>query len=218
MPKHLSGLVYAREIRITPYDQKPITDDDLQPYIDFIDKIILCEEGTPNGKPKLHYHGYIETPKSETWVRQVMRKLSHCDDTTVNGNALFYTRKSHDNTFGYIIKSGHITYRKGYDQTTLDSWIEQSANYCKSKESGRKRKQRTREEQLNGIVEQVKSDLKDSTINRSVPDVISRILALCHTEEIRLPHKSQMDMIVLKLLYPYDEYLVRSYYEKSFRQ
>jgi len=216
MPKHLSGDTYAREIRITPYDQKPITDDDLQPYIDLIDKLVLCQEGTPDGSPKLHYHGYIETKKSETWARQILRKLSHCQDTTINGNALYFTHKPHDHTFGYIVKSNNITFCKGYTQTTLDQWLNDSADYRKSKESSRKRKQRTREEQLNDIIEQVKSDLKDNSINRSVPDVISRILALCHSEDIRLPHRSQMDMIVLKLMYPYDDYLVRSYYEKSF--
>lgn len=216
MPKPLSGQIYAREIRITPYDQLPIIESDLQPYLGDIDKLLLCQEGSPNGSPKLHYHGFIETKKSETWVRSVLRKLSHCEDKSINGNALFFTRQPHDHTYGYIIKSGNIAYNKGYTQTTLDEWIEQSSDYRKQKETTRKRSQRSRDEQLAGVVEQVTSDLKDNSCGRSVPDVVSRILMICHQEDIRFPARSQMDHIVLKLLYPYDEYIARSYYERSF--
>jgi len=218
MPKQLSGDTYFKEIRITPHDQLPITESDLEPYISFIDKLVLCEEGEPNGTPRLHYHGVIETKKSETWVRQVLRKLSHCADKTINGNALFFTRNAHAHTYGYIIKSSHVAYCKGYAQTTLDTWLEQSDEYRKSKESSRKRKQRTREDELAHITQSLTNDLKDGSISRSVPDVISRILALCHQEGYRFPARSQMDIMVLKLIYPYNEYAVRSYYERSFAQ
>lgn len=216
MPKPLSGDIYAREIRITPYDQQPITESDLQPYLPDIDKLLLCQEGSPNGTPKLHYHGFIETKKSETWVRSIMRKIAHCEDKGVNGNVLFFTRKPHDHTYGYIVKSGNIAHNTGYTQTTLDNWLAESDDYRKSKETARKRQQRSREDQLGGVVEQVKSDLQTNNCGRTAHDVISRVLMICHQEDIRFPAKSQMDSIVLKLLYPYDEYLVRSYYAKSF--
>jgi len=215
MPKPLSGKVLKLEVRITPYDQQPITidDEDLQ----HLDKILLCREGTPNGTPRLHYHGYIETLKSETWIRSLLRKISHApDNEKINGNALYFTRKPHDHTFGYIIKSGNIDIRRGFTQTTLDEWIEQSSQYSKDIAATRKRKQRTREDELKCVVEQIEKDLHNHSINRNVSSIIDRFLAICTAESVRFPTRAQMDMYVLKLIHPYDQYMVRSFYLKSF--
>lgn len=218
MPRPVSGEVYKKEIRVTPYDQEPITDTDLEPFIDHLQKIVLYCEGEPNGSPKLHYHGYIETLKSETWVRQMLRKLSHCEDPKVNGNVLFFTRNPHDNTFGYISKCSGIVVRKGYDQSTLDEWVTRSAEYLKQKEAGRKREQRTRQKELSDITDLVATELKDGDCQRNPLSVIARYLSLCHQGNVHLPTRSQLDLVVLKLLYPYDQYVVRSYYERSFER
>lgn len=215
MPKPLSGKSLQLEIRVTPYDQEPITleESDLQLF----DKLLLCEEGSPNGVPKLHYHGYIETKKSESWLRSFLRKISHApDNEKVNGNALYFTRKPHEHTFGYIIKSGNVRYRYGFPQTTLDQWLAESNQYQKNQASARKRKQRTRDDELTTIVQQIEKDLKDNSISRSVASIVDRFLAICSAENIRFPTRSQMDMYVLKLIHPYDQYLVRSFYMRSF--
>lgn len=215
MPKPLSGKVLQLEIRVTPYDQEPITleESDLQMF----DKLILCEEGSPNGTPKLHYHGYIETKKSESWLRSFLKKISHApDNEKVNGNALYFTRKPHDHTYGYVIKSGNVIYRHGITQTTLDEWLATSDQYKKDIATNRKRKQRTRDDELRNVVEQIEKDLKDNSVQRSVGCIVDRFLAICTAEQIRFPSRSQMDMYVLKLIHPYDQYLVRSFYLKSF--
>lgn len=215
MPKPLSGKILQLEIRVTPYDQEPITLDDSD--LQHIDKILLCREGSPNGTPRLHYHGYIETKKSETWMRSFLRKISHAPhNEKINGNALYFTRKPHEHTFGYIIKSGNIDYRVGFSQTTLDEWLAASSEYAKSKASERKRKQRSRDDELKQVVEQIASDLHDHSIDRSVGSIVDRFLAICSAEEFRFPTRSQMDMFVLKLIHPYDQYMVRSFYMKSF--
>jgi len=215
MPKPLSGKVLSLEVRITPYDQEEITIDD-EDLVHFT-KLLLCKEGEPNGTPRLHYHGYIETNKSETWLRSFLRKIAHApEQEKINGNALFFTRKPHEHTFGYVVKFGHIVYRIGVTQTTLDEWLASSSEYRKQKESGRKRKQRTREEQFAAILKDIESDLKDNAIPRSVECIVDRVLAICISENIRFPTRSQMDLYVLKLMYPYDNYLVRSFYTKSF--
>jgi len=215
MPKPLSGKILSLEVRVTPYDQKPIEieDEDLAHFT----KLLLCQEGEPNGTPKLHYHGYIETNKSETWLRSFLRKIAHApEQEKINGNALYFTRKPHDHTFGYVVKSGNITHRVGITQTTLDGWITESKDYRKQKETDRKRKQRTREDQFAEIVKNIESDLQNNLIQRSVDSIVDRILATCMSENIRFPTRSQMDLYILKLMYPYDNYLVRSFYTKSF--
>lgn len=215
MPKPLSGKVLQLEIRVTPYDQEPVVIDanDLQMF----DKLILCEEGSPNGVPKLHYHGYIETKKSESWLRSFLKKISHVpDNEKVNGNALYFTRKPHEHTPGYIVKSGNVTCRHGITQTTLDEWLATSSQYAKDKATERKRKQRSRDDELKTIVDTIEKDLHNYSIQRSVASIVDRFLAICIADNIRFPTRSQMDMYVLKLIHPYDQFLVRSFYTRSF--
>lgn len=216
MPKPLSGKVLQLEIRVSPYDQQPVSleESDLQ----HIDKLLLCEEGTPNGCPKLHYHGYIETKKSESWLRSFLRKIAHApDNEKINGNSLYFTRKPHEHTFGYIVKSGNITHRIGFSQTTLDEWLAASNQYAKDKATERKRKQRSRDDELAHVIEEVEKDLHDDTCMRNEHGIIARILAVCHTDKIRFPTRSQMESLVIKLLYPYQPEIVRLYYAKSFQ-
>lgn len=216
MPKPLSGKILQLEIRLTPYDQQPITERDLQPHMEHIDKLLLCQEGSPNGSPKLHYHGFIETKKSESWLRKTLRELTHCTDTSINGNSLYFTRKPHEHTFGYITKSGNVSHRHGITQTTIDEWLEQSSQYAKDKATERKRKQRTRDDELAHVVEEVNNYLQNSEM-RNEHVIVNEILKICHQDQIRFPSRSQMEMIVLKLLYPYQPETVRLYYTKSFQ-
>lgn len=217
MPKPLSGKVLQLEVRVTPHDQERIIESDLQPYLEHIDKLVLCEEGEPNGTPRLHYHGFIETKKSESWLRSVLRKIAHApDNEKVNGNALYFTRQPHEHTFGYIIKSGNIAHRHGITQTTLDEWLATSNEYKKNHESERKRKQRTRNDELDEIVQALEKDLQESRVSRTIDAVISQFLFYCNQNKVRFPTRSQMDMYILKLVYPYDPYVVRSFYMRSF--
>lgn len=215
MPKPLSGKLLQLEIRVTPYDQEPIVIDesDLHQF----KQLVLCREGTPNGVPCLHYHGYIETLKSESWLRSFLRKIAHApDNEKVNGNSLYFTRKSHEHTFGYIVKSGDVVYRHGATQETLDRWLEESNQYAKNKSAERKRKQRTRDDELATVVKTVEEDLRTHLIARDPQSIIDRILAICSQDQIRFPARTQMEMFVLKLIHPYDQYLVRSFYMRSF--
>jgi len=217
MPKPLSGKLLQLELRITPYDQAPISEKDLHPYLEYIDKLVLCEEGSPNGTPRLHYHGFIETKKSESWLRKVLRELSHCTDTSINGNSLYFTRKPHDHTFGYITKYGVVAHRHGITQTTIDEWITESRKYATDKSTERKRKQRTREDELAHVVEDVQKQLLETDALRNEHSIVQKILDICYLDKIRFPTRSQMESIVLKLLYPYNQFIVRNYYTKSFQ-
>lgn len=216
MPKPLSGKVLKLEIRVTPYDQQPIAQID-ESDLQHIDKLVLCEEGTPNGVPRLHYHGYVETKKSESWLRSFLRKLSHApSNEQINGNSLYFTRQCHEHTYGYIIKSGNVTVRHNLSQETLDKWLEESNQYAKDKSSERKRKQRTRDDELAEVVQTVEEDLQRNEHYRTVDAVVMRLLAECSQRQIRFPTRSQMESMVLKLLYKYDELAVRLYYTRAF--
>ena len=147
----------------------------------------------------------------------MMRKIAHePDNEKVNGNALYFTRQPHEHTFGYIIKSGNIAHRHNISQTTLDEWLATSSQYKKDIESKRKRKQRTRNDELDEIVQLIESDLKEMRMNRTIDALVARFLYYCDQMKVRFPTRSQMDMYILKLVYPYDPSVVRSFYLRSF--
>lgn len=108
------------EVRITPPDQKPITDwkhDDTDFKV-----LIACEEGVPNGTPKLHYHLYLETLRSLSWIRKWIINISHATHES-NGNAVYFTRKPHEHTIPYIVKSNNVVVRIGVSQTRLEEYF-----------------------------------------------------------------------------------------------
>lgn len=214
MPRPRSGDILKLEIRLTPYDSEPLTTGELTEVSTFFNKLILFEEG--NDEKKLHYHGYVESVFSASKVREKLRSICHCHDQGVNGNVLFFTRKPHDHSWGYISKCGKCIWRHGETQTTIDEWITKSAEYRKSKSRDKKRRQRTREDELRSVVDQVEKDLHNDSSIRYVEAIISRILQICEHHDIRFPTRPQMDSFVLRLLYPYNDGKVRSYYEKSF--
>lgn len=129
---------------------------------------------------------------------------------------MYFTRKSHDHTYGYIAKSGRCVCRHGISQTFIDEWLIKSSDYRKQKETDRKRRSRTREDELAEIIKRIESQLKENRIPKSINDVIQAVLDECYHSDVRFPTRSQMDHFVLKLMYPYDQYIVRLFYTKSF--
>lgn len=201
------------EVRITPPTQQTIDDWE----IDQFTTLVVAQEGEPNGTPKLHYHMYLETPRSKSWIRDWVYRITKTNkDDKLNGNALYFTRKPHNNTHGYIVKSGNIIIRHGISQTTLDEWIQQSDEYVKKKDSTRKRKERQRTAELEEVFKEVRELAKLTTSDRSPRTIIQTTLQLCHQKQLRFPTRIQMEAHVLHTLYEYSEYTVRSYYEKAF--
>lgn len=217
MPKKPSGAVLKLEVRITPPDQKAIDDwyeSDLQEGL----QLLVCGEGEPNGTPRLHYHIYLETTVSLSSVRKWINKVleSHKDpNVEYNGNSLYFTRKPHEHTIPYIVKSRNILVRVGVTQQLIDEYFKQSDDYVKTKERDRKRKTRSRVDEMVEVFAQVEQDLKDRTIT-GVDGIVSRALAICSAEGYDFPARSVMERYVLKLMYSRDEYLVRSFYTKQF--
>lgn len=208
MPKPKSGELYVRELRITPPDQNPITDW-LVNDEDF--KVLLaCQEGGDD--KKLHYHIYCESTRSESWVKKWIYKVARCNNGE-SGNSVYFSRKPHEHTIGYVIKECNIVCRHGLDNMFIDEWINKSKSYKTDKERDRKRAQRSRTSILSDIVKQLESDLQADRRIRTI-EYISKHLIQCYREYNCYPTKAQHEMMVIKLIHPYDDYFVRSFYEK----
>lgn len=214
MPKPKSGEVFQRELRITPPDGLPITD--WQANTEDFTQLIAAEEGGGDTGKKLHYHLYVEITRSETWLKKWIYNIAHCHNGE-SGNTVFFSRKPHENTIGYVVKSGNIVCRHGVNQTYIDEWIKKSNEYVKNKSTERKRQQRTRQSILATIQEHVESDLKARDVKRT-PEAIGDLLVKYYHEYSIYPLRSQHEMMVIKLIHPYDDYFVRSFYNKSFYQ
>lgn len=218
MPRPPSGIVTKREIRITPWDQQPITQQELESHLHAFDKLILCEEGTPNGTPKLHYHGYFETTKSLTYIRPLLKQLAHTVlESDINGNSLYFSKQPHEHTMGYIVKNGKIICHHGVSESEIDEYKSQSLKYRREKETERKSKQRDYNSELMEIYEKVAENLKNQTIEPYSTQVIKAILDECYIKSIKFPARSQMEIQVVKLLYPYNQDIGVWYYQKSFQ-
>lgn len=217
MPRKPSGDILKLECRITPPDQSEIKSwfpEDLQEDC----KLLVCGEGRPNGIPKLHYHVYLETTLSKSSVRKWILKVlqPHIDpDVKYNGNSLYFTRKPHDYTIPYIVKSRNVLVRVGYTQTHIEEYFKQSEEYVRSKERDRKRQHRTRVDEMKEVFDEVESDLKANNI-QGYDGIVTRALAICYSKGYDFPTRPIMERNVLRLMYSRDEYLVRSFYTKSF--
>lgn len=211
-PKNDENSITELEIRITPPDQQRIVQWELDEFI----TLVVAEEGEPNGTLRLHYHGYLKTSRSKSWIRDWIYRITKTEHGQLNGNALYFSRRPHEYTYGYIVKSGNVVVRHGISQTTLDEWLTDSKEYCKQKESRRKQQQRTRAVELNDIFDEIEKELKEGKCYRSIDTVVDRTLSLCYHKQVRFPARTQMEQFVLKAMYSYDMSMVRSYYTRTF--
>lgn len=217
MPRSPSGKIFSCEARITPPDQRTIEnwkvcDGDFQ-------KLIVCEEGTSDGTPRLHYHVYLETTRSKSWVRSwiLCVLLGHFNpDQNVNGNQLYFTRLPHEWTIPYVVKSNKCVKSIGYTEAEYNQFVIKSEQYRKEKERDRKRKQRSRVDEYEEVFTAIETDLEKGAIDRNVEGIVKRALDLFFSKQIPFPNRNVMERYVLKLMYRYDANLVRSFYTKIF--
>lgn len=217
-PKSDPNAILELELRITPPSQQSITDWKL---CEHITELIMFEEGSPDGAPKLHYHGYVKTTRSKSWIRNWIYDITNAKQYNTDGNSVYFSKQPHEHTFGYIAKCGNCTVRHNVPQTTIDEWLAQSAEYRKQKESNRKRVTRNRTDELQEVYEEIEKDLMDNSTEKYLRtlqayEIVEKFLDVCYSKGYRFPTRSQLDYLVMKLLYPHNPYAVRSYYAKSF--
>lgn len=211
-PKADPNALYVRELRITPPDGKPITDWQITDK-DFKLAIIAEEGGTD--EVRLHYHAYIESMRSESWIKTWIYRIAHCYNGET-GNTVFFSRKPHDNTIGYVVKHGNIAVRFGCTQTYIDEWLLKSDEYRRAKDASRKRTQRMSKAFTQDVLKKVVETVRTDAALRNPGSVLSLILSQYQTNNKPYPSRTQVESLVVTVLHPYDEYLVRSFYLKSF--
>lgn len=203
--------VMELELRITPPDGEPITDwkltDDHREFVAYV------EGGADTGKT-LHYHCYLKYARSRTLLLKWIYSIAHCNNGET-GNAVFFSRKPHDHTFGYIAKCGSVACRHNVPQTTLDEWFAASEGYRKSKSSARKRSQRTREQLVADIKDHIITELKEHRLDRNVQSIVDRLLAEFNTRGLSFPPRASLEILVMNILYHFDPSYVRSFYARN---
>jgi len=200
------------ELRITPPDGQPITDWQITDK-DFKQVIAAQEGGTED--TRLHYHAYVECLRSRTWIIKWIYSIARCTDGQ-QGNAVFFTRKPHDNTIGYVVKSGNIVVRHGCSETFITEWLNKSDEYRRARDAQKKRRQRLEKSFTQTVRNKVVEQLEESRELRTPDSVMNLVLAQYHEAKKVFPNRSTMENIITTCLYPYDAGMVRAFYLRNF--
>lgn len=210
-PKLDPEATLIKEVRITPADGLPIDDWKVCEQ-DFKICVAAQEGGTP--ERRLHYHLYIETLRSASWLTKWIYSVAHCYNGE-QGNAVFFTRKPHENTIGYVVKEGNIVCRHGCTDTFIDEWLTKSAQYKRDKEAGRKREQRVKKAFTQEVREKVERVLAETQHLRAPEHVLDMILQEYHEAKLTFPPRSSVENMIVTCLYPYDKSLYKNFYLRS---
>ena len=195
------------DVRITPSDSVPISQEEFKSHLKEAIQVIACEEGEPNGTPQLHYHVYVRAKISESTMRMICSRLGRAT-ASINGNAVFSIRKAHANSIGYIVKGKKIVYTNS-DQKVIEEYFELSDSYRKEKEASRKSASRSTKETLDSIVSGIQVD------THSTPSyVVFHILEEYQKLDKKFPPRTMIETAVLKKLYPLQKGFVADYYSK----
>lgn len=200
------------ELRITPPDGKPIQDWQITDS-DFKQVIAAQEGGTEDCR--LHYHAYVECLRSRTWLIKWIYSIARCNNGE-QGNAVFFTRKPHDNTIGYVVKHGNIVVRHGCSETFITEWLNRSDEYRRAAEAQRKRRQRIEKSFTQEVRKKVVERLEESRDLRNPDSVLQLIIAEYHEAQKVFPNRSTVENLIVTVLHKYDASLARAFYLRNF--
>jgi len=205
--------VESWSIRITPTDQATISEKEfLESGLKDAELLIVCEEGTPNGAPKLHYHIFLKSKHSRSTLERMCAKMGRANNS-VKGNAVFSIKQSNDGTIGYVVKDNHIITSIGYTTHVLEEYYKQSEQYRKDLEASRRQDSRKKEASYKDIFDSIVV-----TSDTLPDDVITEVLDECTKRKMNFPSRSLMEVNTLRILYPFKPHFVRSLYQQSFVQ
>lgn len=206
----VEGELKEWDIRLTPTDQVEVDFSALD-LSDF-KMLLICKEGEPNGQPRLHYHMYASTTRSDNYIDNLLNKLGKATDT-VKGNAVFSKRKKHDGTIGYVVKNGCVKVRHGITDQYLTEIFKKSEDYRKEKESERKRASRGDENFLGNI-------MKDPEVKRLTDALeLTRVILQRYKDNgKRLPNRSAVESAVMTLMHDHDSEFVVRHYSRAYVQ
>lgn len=202
------GELKSWDIRLTPTDQVEVSFDALE--TDDFKVLLICKEGEPNGLPRLHYHMYMETTRSDNYIDNLLNRLGKAT-ADKKGNAVFSKRKSHEGTIGYIVKNKDVVFRLGVDNHVLEEYFQKSDDYVRNKANERKTESRAK---LNFIAEL----MKDPVVKRLTDpeDITTWILKKYVEHETRFPNRSTIESAVMTLLWAHRQHDVVEWYSPKF--
>jgi len=209
-PKNQDSPMIKWEVRLTPSDQKPIVFD---PLPEDFEVFVACEEG---GTPelRLHYHVYCISNRSETYLRNMWNALARATPEC-KGNAVYRFKKAHDKTIGYIVKSGNVVCRLGWDDRFLEEMLQQSRDYKKGLENTRKQAVRQKENFLATVLKEVAEEVSaDRCVTPQL--VMNLILQKYDKLSLRFPNRTTLETAVMTLMYRTHPNMVQSWYSRSF--
>jgi len=203
--------VESWSIRITPTDQATISEKEfLESGLKDAELLIVCEEGTPNGAPKLHYHIFLKSKHSRSTLERMCAKMGRANNS-VKGNAVFSIKQSNDGTIGYVVKNNHIITSIGYTNHVLEEFYKRSEQYRKDLEASRRKDSRKKESSYKELFDNI-----IVTKDTDPEDIITEILDECAKRHMNFPSRSLMETNIFRILYPHRPYYVRSFYKKNF--
>ena len=202
------GEIKKWDIRLTPTDQVEVDFNSLN--LEDFKILLVCKEGTPNGEPRLHYHMYAETPRSDNYIDNLLNQLGKSTETK-KGNAVFSKRKAHEGTLGYVVKYGDVKLRHGINDQFLTEIFKRSESYVRNKATERKVASRAQENSLAAI-------MKDAEVERLTDSlqITKFILDKCNEQGKRFPSRTQVETAVMTILYKTNPDDVLRYYTKFF--
>lgn len=168
---------------------------------------VACKEGGEGTGKRLHYHVYMETQRSETFLRHQAEHLAGG-----KGNAFYSLKKAHEGTVGYVVKEGDVVFRHGWDNLFLDEMLSKSQQYRKDLEADRKRQSRKSENTLSDIMKVVAETITSSSTPRYV---VNAVLKEYNTRQLRFPTRNALESAVLSALYPHNPVFVQAVYASN---
>lgn len=195
------------DIRVTPVDQREI---DFSLFLEDFKILLVCKEGEPNGQPRLHYHMYAVTSRSDSYIDNLLSKMGRATNI-IKGNAVYSKRKKHEGTVGYVVKCGVVVCRHGVSDQFITESFKRSEDYRKAKEAERKNASRGKENFLATI-------MKDAEVKRLTdPESITGYILQKYKEaQIRFPPRSTIESAVMSILFDTRPNDVISYYSPKF--
>lgn len=209
-PKKTSGTPHEWDVRVTPTDGNEI---EFTPNQDDFEIFVACREGGEGTNKRLHYHVYIKTIRSETWLRKYFSILGRATET-ITGNAVYKMGQAHEGTIGYVVKEGDVKCRLGWTDMFLEEMIRKSNQYRKDKEAERKRASRGKENCLAEIMKVVAEGVKNDpspTPRRIMGDILHQY----NERQIRFPNRSTLENCVMTILYKSSPTMVEEYYLRN---
>jgi len=203
------------ELRITPPDQQPITE---WPHVNDVNfkMLIAAKEGGEGTDKQLHYHLYAECLRSRTWLEKWIYTTARANKLEAKGNKVFFSRKPHENSIGYVVKEGNLVVRHGTTDQFITEWMTKSDQYRKDKEASRKKKQRIEK----SFTQRVRDILVDHLVynpDDRTEEACLELIIKCYQEAEKIyPSRATVELLIVTSLAQYRPYMVRSFYLKNF--